>query len=131
MKKYLWVARKTVWAGLLLLILVIGGFMGGYFYIEEELPQLPKNLSYINYRPPTEIYSSDGEVIKILGLKSTVRLDMISWKFQKAILATEDSRFFQHHGIDPTAFLRAIFVNFKKLSLLMNILFMNDGPVVK
>lgn len=88
--------------------------MGGYFYIEEELPQLPKNLSYINYRPPTEIYSSDGEVIKILGLKSTVRLDMISWKFQKAILATEDSRFFQHHGIDPTAFLRAMFVNFKK-----------------
>ena len=114
MKKYLWAVQKVVWAGLLLLILVVGGFMGGYFYIEEELPQLPKNLSYINYRPPTEIYSSDGEVIKTIGLKNTVRLDMISWKFQKAILATEDSRFFQHHGIDPIAFIRAMSVNFKK-----------------
>ena len=114
MRNYLWVARRIVSAGLLLLILAIGGFMGGYFYIEEELPQLPKNLSYINYRPPTEIYSSDGEVIKTLGLKNTVRLDMISWKFQKAILAIEDSRFFKHHGIDPTAFLRAMLVNLKK-----------------
>jgi 1A family penicillin-binding protein len=114
MKKYLWVVQKIVLAGFLLLMLVVGGFMGGYFYIEEELPQLPKNLSYINYRPPTEIYSSDGEVIKTIGLKNTVRLDMISWKFQKAILATEDSRFFQHHGIDPIAFLRAMSVNFKK-----------------
>ena len=114
MKKYLWVVQKIVLAGFLLLILVIGGFMGGYFYIEEELPQLPKNLSYINYRPPTEIYSSDGEVIKTIGLKNTVRLDMISWKFQKAILATEDSRFFQHHGIDPIAFISAMSVNFKK-----------------
>ena len=82
--------------------------MAGYFYLEQDLPQLPQNLSYINYKPPTEIYSSDGEVIKILGLKNTVRLDMISWKFQKAILATEDSRFFKHHGIDPIAFLRAV-----------------------
>ena len=114
MKKYLWVVQKIVLAGFLLLILVIGGFMGGYLYVEEELPRLPKNLSYINYRPPTEIYSSDGEVIKILGLKNTVRLDMISGKFQEAILAIEDSRFFKHHGIDPIAFLRAMFVNFKK-----------------
>ena len=59
--------------------------MAGYFYLEEDLPQLPQNLSYINYRPPTEIYSSDGEVIKTLGLRNTVRLDMISWKFQKAM----------------------------------------------
>ena len=85
--------------------------MGGYFYIEEELPQLPQNLSYINYKPPTEIYSSDGEVLKVLGVSTTVQLDMISWKFQKAILAIEDSRFFKHHGIDPLAFLRAMLVN--------------------
>ncbi len=88
--------------------------MAGYFYLEQDLPQLPQNLSYINYKPPTEIYSSDGEIIKTLGLKNTVRLDMISWKFQKAILATEDSRFFKHHGIDPIAFLRAMFINIKR-----------------
>ncbi|MZH01958.1 MAG: PBP1A family penicillin-binding protein, partial [Nitrospinae bacterium] len=114
MNNYFLVAQKMIWAGLLLLVLIVGCVMGGYFYVEEELPQLPKNLSYINYRPPTEIYSSDGEVIKVLGRTSTVRLDMISWKFQKAILAIEDSRFFKHHGIDPIAFLRAMYINLKK-----------------
>ena len=98
----------------LFLVLIISIFMAGYFYLEDDLPQLPQNLSYINYRHPTEIYSSDGEVMKTLGLRNTVRLDMISWKFQKAILATEDSRFFKHHGIDPIAFLRALLVNLKK-----------------
>ena len=91
--------------------------MAGYFYLEDDLPQLPQNLSYINYRHPTEIYSSDGEVIKTLGRRSTVLLDMISWKFQKAILATEDSRFFKHHGIDPVAFIRAMVVNLKNKRL--------------
>ena len=117
MNKYLWIAHRIVLAGLLLLILAIAGITGSYLYLEEDLPQLPKNLSYINYKPPTEIYSGDGELIKTLGLRNTVRLDMISWKFQKAILATEDSRFFKHHGIDPIALLRAMFVNFKKASL--------------
>jgi 1A family penicillin-binding protein len=117
MKNFLGIAGGAGWRVSLFLIPIIGLFISGYFYLEEDLPQLPQNLSYINYKPPTEIYSSDGEVIKTLGLKNTVRLDMISWKFQKAILATEDSRFFTHHGIDPIAFLRAMFVNFKKRRL--------------
>jgi 1A family penicillin-binding protein len=114
MKTFLGIAGGAGWRASLLLIPIIGLFMAGYFYLQEDLPQLPQNLSYINYKPPTEIYSSDGEVIKTLGLKNTVRLDMISWKFQKAILATEDSRFFEHHGIDPRAFIRAMLVNLKK-----------------
>tara|TARA_B110000467_G_scaffold45920_1_gene42053 strand:+ start:1691 stop:4063 length:2373 start_codon:yes stop_codon:yes gene_type:complete len=114
MKTFLKIAGGAGWNVSLLLVLIMSVFMAGYFYLEQDLPQLPQNLSYINYKPPTEIYSSDGEVIKILGLKNTVRLDMISWKFQKAILATEDSRFFKHHGIDPIAFLRAMFVNIKR-----------------
>ena len=114
MKKFLGIAGRAGWGASVLLVLIMSVFMAGYFYLEEDLPQLPQNLSYINYRPPTEIYSSDGEVIKTLGLRNTVRLDMISLKFQKAILATEDSRFFKHHGIDPIAFLRAMYVNFKR-----------------
>jgi 1A family penicillin-binding protein len=114
MKNFMGIAGGVGWTALLLLVSIMAMFMAGYFYLEEDLPQLPQNLSYINYRHPTEIYSSDGEVIKTLGLRNTVRLDMISWKFQKALLATEDSRFFKHHGIDPIAFLRAMFVNFKE-----------------
>ena len=114
MKKFLRIAGRAGWVMSIVLVPIIAMFMAGYFYLEQDLPQLPQNLSYINHKYPTEVYSSDGEVIKTLGLKNTVRLDMISWKFQKAILATEDSRFFNHHGIDPTAFLRAMLVNLKK-----------------
>ena len=89
-------------------------FIAGYIYVEDDLPQLPKNLSHINYRPPTEIYSNDGELLKTIGPRNLIRLNMIPREFQNAILAVEDRRFFNHSGIDPIAFLRAMFVNFKK-----------------
>ena len=113
MNKYIRIIGATVWGLSIFSVLIMSLFLSGYFYLADDLPQLPQNLSYINYRHPTEIYSNDGEIIKTLGLRSKVRLHMISWKFQKAILATEDSRFFSHHGIDPIAFIRAIWVNIK------------------
>ena len=64
MKKLLGFTGRVGWGVSVLLVLIMAMFMAGYFYLEEDLPQLPQNLSYINYRPPTEIYSSDGEVIK-------------------------------------------------------------------
>ena len=113
MKNFQRVIGTVGWSISIVLVTTIGLFISAYLYLEEDLPQLPKNLSYINYRPPTEIYSDDGEVIKTLGLRNTVRLNMISWKFRKAILAIEDSRFFTHHGLDPISLVRAMLVNTK------------------
>ena len=106
------------WGLFLSLAPILTIFIVGYFYVKDDLPQLPKNLSYINYKPPTEIYSSDGELLKVIGLRNTVRLDMISPQFKNAILAVEDHRFFNHSGIDPIAFLRAALVNFKRGKLI-------------
>lgn len=107
------VLNRFAWVVLILSTLAAGALSGGYFFVRDELPRLPQNLSEINYRPPTEIYSHDGEILKVLGARRTVTLDRISPHFQKAVVAIEDGRFFRHKGVDPISFARAMWVNFK------------------
>ncbi|MEB3205732.1 MAG: PBP1A family penicillin-binding protein [Vampirovibrionales bacterium] len=66
--------------------------------------------------PPTSssrILASDGTVILANGqLRHTaVKLNEVSPEFINALVATEDRRFYQHHGVDPLGVGRAIFVN--------------------
>ena len=82
-----------------------------YYQIKSELPRIPKNLRYLNQQPPTEIYSRDGKVLKILDDRGHMTLDLISPHFQKAIISIEDRKFYEHHGLDPVAILRAFYKN--------------------
>lgn len=84
-----------------------------YFSIEKDLPQLPDSLEKINLSLPTEIYSADGERIKVLGERSPVKLAEISPFFLKAIISVEDNRFYSHSGLDHVALLRALYKNIK------------------
>ena len=65
----------------LVVVLVVAGL---YFWLNQDLPQLPKNLEQINLSLPTEIYSSDGERIKILGESHPIALEDISPFFHKS-----------------------------------------------
>lgn len=96
---------------ILLVILVVTGL---YFWLSQDLPQLPKNLQNINLSLPTEIYSSDGERIKILGERHPIALEDISPFFTKAIIGVEDSRFYQHSGIDHRGLVRALWTNLRQ-----------------
>ena len=95
---------------ILVVVLVVASF---YFWLNQDLPQLPKNLQQINLSLPTEIYSSDGERIKILGERHPIALEDISPFFTKAITAVEDSRFYRHSGIDHTGLVRALWTNLR------------------
>ena len=100
---------------LLTLILVVVLIVSGlYFWLNQDLPQLPKNLQQINLSLPTEIYSSDGERIKILGERHPIVLEDISPFFTKAIIAVEDSRFYRHSGIDHRGLVRAFLTNIRQ-----------------
>jgi len=46
--------------------------------------------------------------------RTIIPLDKISNNAQKATVAIEDSRFYSHHGIDPKAIIRMVFVNINK-----------------
>ncbi|MEK9629099.1 MAG: PBP1A family penicillin-binding protein [Nitrospinota bacterium] len=80
-------------------------------WLSKDLPQLPQSLEHINLSLPTEIYSADGERIKVLGERHPVSFEDISPYFLKAIIAVEDSRFYSHSGIDHRGLIRALIKN--------------------
>ena len=96
---------------ILLVVLVVSSL---YLWLNQDLPQLPQNLQHINLSLPTEIYSSDGERIKILGERHPIALEDISHFFTKAIIGVEDSRFYRHSGIDHRGLVRALWTNFRQ-----------------
>lgn len=101
MKKYLWVG-----VGIAILIPVV--FFGYLIYsFEYETKRL------INYQPrlTTEVYDRNGN--KIANLFSDehryyVSFDNIPPRLVEALLAIEDTMFFEHHGVNPDAIMRAI-----------------------
>jgi 1A family penicillin-binding protein len=95
-----------------LLLVVIAG-MGVYIVLSKDLPQLPDNLENINLSLPTEIYSSDGERIKVLGERRPVSIADISPYFLNAIVSVEDANFYQHQGLDHVGLFRAFLANIR------------------
>ena len=64
---------------------------------------------------PLRIYSRDGKLIQSIGeqRRIPVRYDQLPPKLIQAFLATEDDRFFRHHGVDWQGILRAAVANLK------------------
>jgi penicillin-binding protein 1A len=60
--------------------------------------------------PPTEIFAATGERLMVIGGREVVPLNRISPFFIKAVIATEDHRFWEHHGLDKLRTLKALWV---------------------
>ncbi len=105
--------EKSLFAFYALSLLFVFGAVGLYGYLRDDLPQLPDDLEKINLSLPTEIYSADGEVLKVLGQRQPVNIEDISPHFLRAIVAVEDSRFYSHSGLDHIGLARALYINIK------------------
>ncbi len=106
MKKALWILALT-----LLIIPVIGAlyFIKVYGHETQQL---------INYRPPltTKIYDRNGELIANIFDKEHrmyATFDEIPPRLIEALLAIEDTIFFEHPGINIDAIFRAILKDIK------------------
>lgn len=106
--------KKRLFKTLLLILffstaLFFGGIVGTHFAVKKTVPSID---SLEKYEPSllTAIYADDGKIIKEIGPEKRIILtyNQIPDIFKKAILATEDPRFFKHKGIDMRGVLRAV-----------------------
>lgn len=90
------------------ILLGAGTVYGLYKYIEPQLPDV-NTLKDVHLQTPMQIYSADGELIAQYGEKRRVPLTLQQMppELIKAFIATEDSRFYEHHGVDPVGIFRA------------------------
>lgn len=103
--------------------LFILGFIGGLFgagvaigygvtlFDKAKVPQTEELLKQVkNIASISEITYSDGSTIASIEgdlLRTSVSSDAISANLKKAIIATEDEHFNEHHGVVPKAVIRA------------------------
>lgn len=94
-------------------ICILGLVAGGvfYFHLKSSLP-LVESLKTVELQQPMQIYTADGKLIGEVGeqRRIPVKLENVPQRLQDAFLATEDSRFYDHHGLDPIGIARAIYV---------------------
>ena len=87
---------------LLFIVLVWAGMFG-------RIPRIAE-LRTINHQVATEIYSADSVLLGryYLQERSPVPSDKIPKELKEALIATEDIRFYNHHGIDTRSLFRVL-----------------------
>ena len=104
-------------SGIFYLMLLLGGVgallaTGIFFVVVSDLPRVPDPLQRIIETPPTEIFAATGERVMLIGGREAAPLNRISPFLIQAVIATEDHRFWDHHGVDKIRTLKALWVTF-------------------
>ena len=104
--------KKIISRGLLILLstgITLSILLGlAYLYTEAFLPDVSA-LRDAELQVPLKIYTQDGKLLAEFGQMQRVPLsyDKIPPLLIDAVIATEDQRYFEHHGIDLPGLLRA------------------------
>ena len=104
--------KRPIWKKILTVILILGiigvlsvtAFLG---YVVITAPEYSD--SALVSKDQTVIYDIEGNIIAKLGTqkRENVSYDQLPQVLIDAIIATEDSRFFQHNGVDLFRFIKA------------------------
>lgn len=96
-------------------IAAIGGSLVGYFLTFD----IPEVRQLQDWKPPvvTTIYSADGQTLYQFGAEKriVIPLDQVPKEFIDGLVATEDSRFYRHVGIDLWGVARALVTDIIRL----------------
>lgn len=93
---------------------ILGALFGAYFAVRQNLPDIA-GLETFAPNLITTVYSDEGEAIKDFAIERRIEVpyEQIPDPLKKAIIATEDPRFYSHRGIDFWGILRAFKENLK------------------
>lgn len=108
MKKISYFWKSGIWALSSLLFAVTCVVVILYAYAQSQLPDVA-SLKTIELQVPLQIFSKDGLLIQEYGEKRRIPIpyNEIPPILIKAVLATEDQRFFDHPGVDILGLGRA------------------------
>ena len=97
----------------LIICTVVGilGIVSLYYYVKSDIPSV-QVLKDVQLQSPLLVYTKDGKLINQFGEKRRIPLtrEQIPQDLVNALIATEDSRFYDHPGIDPIGILRSAIV---------------------
>ncbi|WP_316673264.1 PBP1A family penicillin-binding protein [uncultured Tolumonas sp.] len=100
--------KRLLWLLLLLLSVGIAAVAAFYFHLEKDLPDVSM-LRDTTWETPLRVYSADGVLMSEFGdvKRIPLQLEQIPLQMKQAFLAIEDSRFYEHPGIDLIGIARA------------------------
>jgi penicillin-binding protein 1A len=83
-----------------------------FVYVAPALPTA-ENMHSVELAVPLRVYSRSGALVSQIGeqRRIPVTFEEVPPLVWKAVLASEDDRFFEHHGIDWMGVLRAVVMN--------------------
>ena len=105
--------------GVLVASLVVPAIAAAGFGVSNSIgffESLPEELTVEPPSQSTKVLTSDGQTIATFYAENRVRipLDQMSPYIKDAVIAIEDSRFYDHAGVDPQGILRAVVANLTK-----------------
>ncbi|MDP9084232.1 MAG: penicillin-binding protein 1A [Pseudomonadota bacterium] len=111
-KRYLVLISRIFVAMVGAIALIAFANVCAYVYLRPALPDVD-SLRDLQLQVPLRIYTRDGKLIASIGeqRRIPVRYEELPQRLIQAFLATEDDRFFRHHGVDWQGILRAAVAN--------------------
>ncbi len=109
MKKLRSVCRVAIYITTLLTLAGLTGLFAAYLYVWPQLPDVD-SLKDVRLQTPMRIYTRDGALVAQFGEKRRipVAIEAIPEPLNQALIATEDRRFYDHHGVDFIGLMRAV-----------------------